>query len=79
MPVVLASFQASIEQIIIASFFIPIVMAMGGSAGSQSAIVMVQAINAGDLWKNDTFRRLLKEFRVAVVNSVICTIVLLLV
>lgn len=75
--VVLASFQASIEQIIIASFFIPIVMAMGGSAGSQSAIVMVQAINAGDLWKNDTFKRLFKEFRVAFVNSLICTVVLL--
>ncbi|MCB9247406.1 MAG: magnesium transporter [Ignavibacteriales bacterium] len=75
--VVLASFQTSIENIIIASFFIPIVMAMGGSAGSQSAIVMVQAINAGDIWKNDTFKRLLKEFRVAFVNSVVCTIVLL--
>ena len=76
---VLSSFQASIQQIIIASFFIPIVMAMGGSAGSQSAIVMVQAINAGDMWKSDTFRRLFKEFRVAFVNSVICTLVLLLV
>ena len=76
---VLSSFQASIEQIIIASFFIPIVMAMGGSAGSQSAIVMVQAINVGDVWKNDTLRRLLKELRVAFVNSIICTIVLLLV
>ncbi|MBK7106141.1 MAG: magnesium transporter [Ignavibacteriae bacterium] len=76
---VLSSFQASIEQIIIASFFIPIVMAMGGSAGSQSAIVMVQAINAGDIWKNDTMKRLLKELRVAFVNSLICTIALLLI
>ncbi len=77
--VVLASFQASIEQIIIASFFIPIVMAMGGSAGSQSAIVMVQSINAGEIWKNETIKRLLKEFRVAFVNSVVCTAVLLVV
>lgn len=77
--VVLASFQASIEQIIIASFFIPIVMAMGGSAGSQSAIVMVQAISTGDIWKNETFKRLFKELRVAVVNSIICTILLLVI
>lgn len=54
-------------------------MAMGGSAGSQSAIVMVQAINAGDIWKNDTMKRLLKELRVAFVNSLICTIALLLI
>jgi len=77
--VVLASFQVSIENIIIASFFIPVVMAMGGSAGSQSAIVMLQAINAGDIWRNDTFKRLFKEFRVAFVNSIICTIILLIV
>ncbi|MBI1932552.1 MAG: magnesium transporter [Ignavibacteriales bacterium] len=76
--VVLASFQASIEQIIIASFFIPIVMAMGGSAGSQSAIVMVQAINAGEIWENDTFKRLIKELRVAFINSIACTVALLL-
>ncbi len=59
--VVLASFQASIEQIIIASFFIPIVMAMGGSAGSQSAIVMVQAINAGDFGKMILLKDCLKN------------------
>ncbi len=77
--VVLSSFQASIQQIIIASFFIPIVMAMGGSAGSQSAIVMVQAINAGEIWEHDTFKRLFKELRVAFVNASVCTTVLLVV
>jgi magnesium transporter len=77
--VVLSSFQASLEQIIVASFFIPIVMAMGGSAGSQSAIVMVQAINAGEIWENYTFKRLFKELRVALLNSSVCTILLLLV
>lgn len=77
--IVLSSFQASIEQIIVASFFIPIVMAMGGSAGSQSAIVMVQAISMGDIWQSDTTKRLLKELRVAFLNSVICTVALLLI
>ena len=77
--VVLKSFQASIEQIIIASFFIPIIMAMGGSSGSQSAIVMVQGISTGDIWLNDTFKKLFKELRVALLNSVVCTAVLLIV
>lgn len=53
-------------------------MAMGGSAGSQSAIVMVQAINAGEIWENDTFKRLIKELRVAFINSIACTVALLL-
>ncbi len=77
--VVLKSFQASIEQIIVASFFIPIVMAMGGSSGSQSAIVTVQSISTGDIWLNDTLKKLFKELRVALLNSIVCTIVLLIV
>jgi len=77
--VVLASFQVSIEKIIIASFFIPIVMAMGGSSGSQSAIVMVQGISTGDIWLNDTLKKLFKELRVALLNSIVCTAILLIV
>ncbi len=77
--VVLASFQASIEQIIIASFFIPIVMAMGGSSGSQSAIVMVQSISTGEVWLNDTMKKLFKELRVALLNAIVCTVILLIV
>lgn len=52
-------------------------MAMGGSAGSQSAIVMVQALSMGDIWKSDTVKRLAKELRVALVNSIICAAILI--
>ena len=38
---------------------------------------MVQAINAGDFWVNDTLKRLFKELRVALLNSLICTLFLL--
>ncbi len=75
---VLSSFQASIEQIIIASFFIPIVMALGGSAGSQAAIVTVQGMSGANIWWHDVFKRLLKEFRVATLNGFVASIVLLI-
>lgn len=75
--VVLSSFQASIQEIIVASFFIPIVMAMGGSAGNQAAIVMVQAMSGGSLWVKESLARLWKEFRVALLNGIISAIVLL--
>lgn len=77
--VVLASFQASIERIIIASFFIPIVMAMGGSSGTQAAIVVVRSIATGDFFVGDTLKRLTKEFGVAILNGLVCSSVLLLV
>ncbi len=74
--VVLSSFQASIEKLIISSFFIPIVMAMGGSAGSQAAIVMVQGMGTGKIRLRDSVGKLLKEFRVAMLNGVISAAVL---
>ena len=77
--IVLSSFQASIEKIIITSFFIPIVMAMGGSSGTQAAIVMVRSITESEYWISDSLKRILKEFRVALINATACGVILLLV
>lgn len=77
--VVLASFEASLEKMIIATFFIPIVMAMGGSTGTQAAIVMVKSLTESEFWISDSFSRLFKEFRVALINATVCGAILLLV
>jgi magnesium transporter len=75
--VVLSSFQASIEKIVIASFFIPIVMAMGGSSGTQAAIVMVRRLTEHDVWISYNFKKIFKEFLVGLLNGVICAAVLM--
>ena len=75
--VVLSSFELSIKQIVVASFFIPIVMAMGGSSGTQAAIVMVRSIFESEYWISDSSRRIFKEFRVALINATACGIILL--
>jgi len=76
--VVLSSFQASIEKIVIASFFIPIVMAMGGSSGTQAAIVMVRRLNEHDVWITHNFKKIFKEFLVGLLNGVICAAILMM-
>ncbi|OGU62159.1 MAG: magnesium transporter, partial [Ignavibacteria bacterium RBG_13_36_8] len=73
---VLSSFQASIEKIVAAALFIPIVMAMGGSSGQQAAIVMVRGLIKKDIWLSEGFGKILKEFRVAMLNGFICASVL---
>lgn len=75
---VLSSFQATIKQIYIAGVFIPIVMAMGGSSGTQSAIVVVRGLATGDIWLSETTKRLIKEFKVSLLNGLACAIVLLI-
>ena len=76
--VVLSSFQASIEKIVIASFFIPIVMAMGGSSGTQAAIVMVRRLTEHDVWISHNIKKVFKEFLVGLLNGIICATILMI-
>jgi magnesium transporter len=68
---VLRGYEAYIQQIFIATFFIPVVMAMGGSTGTQAAIVMVRGLSSGDIWINESFKNLMKEFFVALLNGIV--------
>ena len=68
---VLKNFQASIEKIVAAAFFIPIIMAMGGNAGVQSSALVVRGLATGEIWLGKTRRRLLKETGVALTNGLI--------
>jgi len=77
--VVLSKYQASIEQIVTAAFFIPIVMAMGGSSGSQAAIIVVRGLAIGSIWTSDLKSRLAKEFGVALLNGFVFSLLIFLV
>jgi len=75
---VLRGYEEYIQQFFIATFFIPVVMAMGGSTGTQAAIVMVKGLSSGDIWINESFKSLAKEFLVAMINGVVLSVILLL-
>ena len=61
------------------ALFIPLIAAMGGNVGVQSAAIVVQGLAAG---RNPTdsrlIPRLLKEFSVALLNGTICSGVILM-
>ncbi len=59
------------------TFFIPLIAAMGGNVGVQSAAIVVQSIASGTTSIEGTTKRLLKELRVALVNGLICSIIIL--
>ncbi|MFC2133340.1 magnesium transporter [Bacteroidota bacterium] len=76
--VVLSSYENFIKELVAATFFIPVVMAMGGSSGSQAAIVMVRGLSTGDIWLTESIKKLFKEFLVAILNSLVLSSILLL-
>ncbi|HID39537.1 MAG TPA: magnesium transporter [Calditrichaeota bacterium] len=66
---ILNSFEVTLKQKVMAAFFIPIVMAMGGSTGQQSSVITVRGLATGDISIKNTGSRLLKEFRVSLING----------
>ena len=58
------------------AFFIPLIAAMAGNVGVQSAAIIVQSIANNSLKSDDTFSRLFKEFRVGILNGLICSIII---
>lgn len=65
-------FEGSIEKMIALTFFIPVVMAMGGNAGTQASTVAVRGLATGDISLVNVGRRLFIEMKAAVVNGLIC-------
>jgi magnesium transporter len=73
---VINHFHGSLEKILALSFFIPVVMAMGGNTGNQAATVVIRGLATGDISIIHTGKRLLVELWVALINGVICGILL---
>lgn len=46
-------------------------MATGGNCGSQSAITVIRALSLGEIKLSDTLKVLFKEFRVAILCSIV--------
>ncbi len=61
----IAMFEDAIEAVIALVFFLPLIIASSGNAGSQSATLMVRALAIGDVDTKDWLRLWGKEFSVA--------------
>jgi magnesium transporter len=73
---ILSKYQYVLEEITIAAFFFPVVMAMGGSSGNQAAIVMVKGLSSSQLWLKESLKKLFKELLVALLNGIVISAVL---
>lgn len=74
--VIMSFYSATINQIVASAFFIPLVMAIGGSTGQQSSIIVVRGLATGEINPLDIRRRLYREFRTAIINGfVIATLI----
>tara|TARA_B100001250_G_scaffold12762_1_gene11105 strand:+ start:261 stop:1634 length:1374 start_codon:yes stop_codon:yes gene_type:complete len=68
-------FGATIEQMIVLAFLMPIVASMGGNAGMQTLAVTVRSLATKDLTKNNFTKNIFKEFNIGVLNGIIFAVI----
>jgi magnesium transporter len=76
---VIKSFQGTLEQIIALTFFIPVIMAMGGNGGIQSSIIVIRGLATGEISLDSIGRRFYRELRVSLFIGIIFGIIMALV
>ena len=59
------------------ALFIPLIAAMGGNVGVQSSAIIVQGLANNSLGFDSLFARLGKEFLVAILNGLVCSVLIL--
>ena len=59
------------------AFFIPLIAAMGGNVGVQSAAIVVQGLANDSLKMENLFHKLFKELGVGLLNGIICSLIIL--
>lgn len=75
---VIGGFEKEIAKNVSLAFFMPLVMAMGGNAGVQSASIVVQGLANNTLGNARIWQRLSKEFMVALINALVCSSIALI-
>jgi len=67
---VLSHFQATLQEIVILAFFIPLIMATGGNSGIQSSSIVVRGLALGNLTLHDVWKKVVKELFTSVITGV---------
>lgn len=61
---VLATFEQTLESMVVLSLFIPLIVGIGGNTGNQAATTVTRALAMGDVRVNDLGRVIFREVRI---------------
>lgn len=64
------------HHIVALSFFVPIIMAMGGNTGIQSSTLIIRGIAVGSISEKELFRLLLRELAAGALMGLICGVII---
>ena len=65
-------FSPAFHKVLALAFFVPVITAMGGNIGIQSASLTARGLATGEIQLLDAWRRFFRELKVALLNGMIC-------
>lgn len=68
---VIGLFEDSIEQLVALAALMPIVAGVGGNSGNQTITMIVRAIALGQVNSESTFKLIIKEIGVSIINGIV--------
>lgn len=71
---IIESFEDKLAACTILTAFIPMIMDTGGNAGGQASVSIIRALSLNDIEFKDIFKVFFKEFRIAILCSVVLAI-----
>ncbi|MDX2417854.1 MAG: magnesium transporter [Xanthomonadales bacterium] len=74
--VVLYAFQPTLDQLVELAVLFPVVMSMGGIAGTQTLTLMIRGMATGQVSARNTMAILRKELAVGILNGVLFSIII---
>ena len=73
---VMGQFESQLDEFPNIAYYIPLIAAMGGNVGVQSSSIVVQGLANKSINLDSTFKKLLKEISVALINASIFSILI---
>jgi len=74
--IILSFYEADLAANASMAFFIPLIAAMGGNVGVQSSSIVVQGLASGNADVESTFKKIIKELSVSLINASVLSAVI---
>ena len=76
---VISRYEGEITDLYTLPFFIPVITAMGGNVGMQSAAIVVRGLATGEVLVTEILVRLFRELKVSLLNGLILSAMIMLI
>lgn len=71
---IIARFEAVLQQVVVLTVYLPLLMGTGGNTGTQAATLIIRGLSLGDIELKDVFKVFWKEFRISILLGIVLSI-----